>query len=240
MSTEKQREFLQNETGKIGLELTDRQVDQFLSYYESLIETNRVMNLTAITEFEDVVRKHFVDSLSLSQVMKLKSFQTLIDVGTGAGFPGVPLKILYPHLKVTLVDSLGKRVRFLTEVIENLNLQNIEAIHGRAEDLARNSRYREKFDLCTSRAVSNLAVLAEYDLPFVKRNGYFVSYKAANSEDEIKQAEKAIRILGGKIEKVDRFTLDDMGRAIIQVKKVKSTSLLYPRKAGTPAKNPLL
>lgn len=232
--------FLIEEFERSGISLSDIQAQQFLDYYEILVEKNKVMNLTAITEFKDVVRKHFIDSTSITRVLDLQKVGTLIDVGTGAGFPGVPIQILYPHLGTLLVDSLGKRVRFLEEVTAELNLQNVTCIHSRAEDLAREKNYRESYDVCTSRAVANLAVLAEYDLPFVKKNGYFISYKSADSSEEIKQSERAVRILGGRIEQVETFELYDMGRTLVKVKKIKPTPAVYPRKAGTPSKKPLL
>jgi 16S rRNA (guanine527-N7)-methyltransferase len=239
MTIEKKKNLLTAEAEKCQISLSDLQASQFLDYYDLLVETNKVMNLTTITDFPDVVRKHFMDSLSVQNVINVNKADSLIDVGTGAGFPGVPIKIMYPHLKVTLVDSLGKRVRFLEQVVEKLNLENVNCIHSRAEDLARNRAYREKYDLCVSRAVANLAVLAEYDLPFVKKGGYFVSYKSADSEEEIEKAKRAIHILGGKIEKVDTFELYDMGRSIVKIKKIKQTPGVYPRKAGTPSKKPL-
>lgn len=239
MTNEEKKNLLIAEAERFQISLSELQISQFLDYYDLLVETNKVMNLTTITEFPDVVRKHFMDSLSVQKVIDMNQIISMIDVGTGAGFPGIPIKILYPHLKVTLVDSLGKRVRFLEQVVEKLNLEHVNCIHSRAEDLARNRDYREKYDLCVSRAVANLAVLAEYDLPFVKKGGCFVSYKSADSEEEIEQAKRAIHILGGKIEKVDTFELYDMGRSIVKIKKTKPTPAIYPRKAGTPSKKPL-
>ena len=166
-------------------ELSKRQKEQFDKFYNILIEWNRVMNLTAITEYDEVVKKHFIDSLSVKNVINLKEVRSVIDVGTGAGFPGIPLKIAFPHLKVTLLDSLNKRVKFLNEVIFELDLKNIETVHGRAEDVARNEKYREQYDICVSRAVANLATLSEYCLPYVKIGGNFISYKSDNIEEEI-------------------------------------------------------
>lgn len=225
-----------------NITITEKQQQQFIQYYELLVEKNKVMNLTAITEWEEVVQKHFVDSLSLikTKALKEKTF-SLIDVGTGAGFPGIPLKILFPSCKVILLDSLNKRVKFLNEVIEALELKEIEAIHGRAEDIARKELYREKFDVCVSRAVANLAVLSEYCIPFVKVGGYFISYKSAKGDIEKQQAERAIKILGGEVEDIVFFELpeSEIERELIVIKKKKETKEKYPRKAGLPEKEPL-
>lgn len=233
------KDFIKAEIGKLGLEITDEQANQFLKYYEMLVEKNKVMNLTTITDFEDVVRKHFADSLSIAAHFDLSSVKTMIDVGTGAGFPGLPIKIVYPQIKTVLADSLQKRLKFLDEVIGELHLEEISTVHGRAEDLARRKEYREHFDLCASRAVARLSVLSEYCLPFVKQGGYFLSYKAGNCEQEIEEAKRAIRLLGGKVEHIERFELDGMERCLIAIRKVRQTQALYPRKAGTPSKKPL-
>ena len=226
---------------ELSIVLNDKQIQQFEQYYNILVEWNKVMNLTAITEYEEVVEKHFLDSLTIVNASHVKKIETLIDVGTGAGFPGIPLKIAFPHLKVTLLDSLNKRIKFLNEVINLLELNDIKAIHGRAEDYAKQAEYREQYDICVSRAVANLSTLSEYCIPFVKRNGYFVSYKSGSSDEEIQQAEKAVNILGGKIEKTDKFLLPetDMGRALVNIKKIKITPAKYPRKAGMPSREPL-
>lgn len=233
---------------KHGLEeliitLTDEQIEQFLQYYEMLVEKNKVMNLTGITEYEEVIQKHFLDSLSLIRVIPDIASQklTVIDLGTGAGFPGIPLKIAFPELEITLMDSLNKRILFLQEVIDALGLKKVSAVHGRAEEMASNATHRQQYDLCVSRAVSNLAVLTEYCLPFVKKGGLFVSYKSADSDAEIQEGKKAISILGGKLTSVDKFQLpdSDLRRALVCIKKVKDTPKKYPRKAGTPAKLPL-
>ena len=231
----------EQQLAELGITLTQTQFNQFDKYYEMLVEWNKVMNLTGITEYEEVNEKHFVDSLALVKALDISKVQTVIDIGTGAGFPGIPLKIAFPHLKITLLDSLNKRIRFLDSVIEELNLTDIHTIHGRAEDFARQADYREQFDLCVSRAVSNLAVLCEYCLPFVAKGGTFVSYKSADSDAEIQQGKKAISILGGKLVNIDKFKLpdSDLGRALVCIKKVKDTPKKYPRKAGTPAKLPL-
>ena len=226
---------------KLGLMLDEHQVAQFMEYYELLVEWNSFMNLTAITEFHEVCTKHFIDSLSLCKTIDCTREYTVIDVGTGAGFPGIPLKIAFPELKITLLDSLGKRVKFLNEVIERLGLGNIEAVHGRAEDFAKPQLLREQFDLCVSRAVANLSTLSEYCLPYVKVNGYFISYKSEKISDERQSAQKAIEILGGSIYDQKEFILpnSDIYRNLFQIKKVKATPKKYPRKAGLPSKEPL-
>ena len=224
---------------RLNLDLTDSQARQFMRYYELLVEKNKVMNLTAIVEFEDVVVKHFLDSLMLCKVMEAKG--RLLDVGTGAGFPGIPLKIVYPDLEVVLLDSLNKRVQFLKEVIEDLGLNGIEAVHGRAEDLARQGCYRERFDICVSRAVAHLASLSEYCLPFVTMDGYFVSYKSGDIEEELNNSRKAVKILGGKVKNVSKFQLPatDITRSLVVISKIKKTDFKYPRRAGIPTKEPL-
>lgn len=228
---------------ELNITLTDEQIEQFLQYYEMLVEKNKVMNLTGITEYEEVIQKHFLDSLSLIRVIPDIASQklTVIDLGTGAGFPGIPLKIAFPELEITLMDSLNKRILFLQEVIDTLGLKKVSAVHGRAEEMASNATHRQQYDLCVSRAVSNLAVLTEYCLPFVKKGGLFVSYKSADSDAEIQEGKKAISILGGKLTSVDKFQLpdSDLRRALVCIKKVKDTPKKYPRKAGTPAKLPL-
>ena len=226
---------------KIGITLTEKQVEQFLIYYEYLVEKNKVMNLTGITEYEEVVLKHFVDSLSIVKAVDMSKYHKLIDLGTGAGFPGVPLKIAFPNLEVVLMDSLNKRIKFLEEVIEKLGLTHITAVHARAEEGARKKEYREQFDLCVSRAVANLSSLAEYCIPFVKQKGVFVSYKSMKIDDEIKMSKKALSILGGEIKKIEEFMLPDteIGRSFVVIEKVKATPGKYPRKAGLPTKEPL-
>lgn len=231
--------LLFDETKKNGMELSDKQIAQFNLYYELLTAKNKVMNLTAITKYNDVVKKHFIDSMMISRVLDMKKINSLCDVGTGAGFPGIPLKIVYPHLHLTLVDSVGKRVNFLSEVVEKLGLEDVEAIHSRTEDLAHNSKYREKYDLVTARAVASMNVLSEYCIPYAKIGGYFAAYKSGNIEEEIENAKNAVKTLGGKIEKKDMFELYEMGRSIVLIRKVNSTPKIYPRKAGTPSKNPL-
>ena len=227
------------ESEKLGISLSDVQLEQFVKYYEMLIEKNKVMNLTAITEFDEVIEKHFLDSINLCRVLDLKAEKNIIDMGTGAGFPGIPLKIAFPNLKITLADSLDKRILFLRDVVENLSLDNIEAVHSRAEDLAKDMKYRETFDICVSRAVANLSTLSEYCIPFVKIGGCFVSYKSGEYKEELDNSKSAIFLLGGKLNKVESFTLGDSSRSFIIIDKVNCTSKKYPRKAGMPSKNPL-
>ena len=226
---------------ELGIALNDTQKQQFIAFYEYLEEKNKVMNLTGITEFDEFIDKHYIDSLSIVNAVDMHQVQSAIDVGTGAGFPGIPLKIAFPHLKITLLDSLNKRINFLNEVVETLGLENVETCHGRAEDFGHRKEYREQYDLCTSSAVANLSTLSEYCVPFVKIGGQFVSYKSGNVDNELRESEKAIRILGGEIGKVCSFVLPetDFARTLGPIKKIKSTGKKYPRKAGTPSKEPL-
>ena len=228
-----------NSMNSIGIELTNSQLNAFETYYDMLIDRNKVMNLTAITEFDEVMDKHFLDSIYLFRSIELKADYKLIDIGTGAGFPGIPLKIVFPELKITLLDSLNKRVGFLNDVIDELNLNDIEAIHGRAEDIARDKTYRASYDIAVSRAVANLSTLSEYCLPFVKIGGKFVSYKSGDCADEVDNAKAAIHLLGGKINKIDEFSYSNNSRSFIVIDKVMNTSNKYPRKAGLPSKKPL-
>lgn len=230
-----------------GINLSKEQTEKFMDYYELLVEWNSFMNLTAITDFNEVVLKHFVDSLAIFQVPVFQkrlegSDISVIDVGTGAGFPGIPLKIVFPDIKVTLLDSLNKRIKFLNEVIEKLNLENIESVHSRAEDLAVKQDYREQYDFCVSRAVANLSVLAELCIPFVKKEGYFISYKSEKIKEEVSVGKKAISILGGKTQSILEYQLpdSDMNRSLLLIRKEKNTPKKYPRRAGTPAKEPLI
>ena len=223
----------------LNINLTEKQIEQFLKYYEILVETNKVMNLTAITEFDEVIEKHFLDSLSLVRVFDLNRNVKILDLGTGAGFPGIPLKIAFPEIDIVLADSLNKRVKFLNEVVETLQLKQVETVHGRAEELAKNKKYREQFDLCTSRAVANLSSLSEYCIPFVKEGGKFISYKSGEIEEEVDQAKRAIHVLGGKLDQVYKFDLHEQKRSFVIIEKVKKTPAVYPRKAGTPTREPL-
>lgn len=226
---------------RLGISLDEEKKQQFIKFYELLTEWNKVMNLTGITEFEEVLQKHFIDSLAIQKVTDMGETDTVIDVGTGAGFPGIPLKIAFPHLKITLLDSLQKRIRFLDEVVQTLNLRGVTTIHGRAEEYARQKEHREKYQICVSRAVANLSSLAEYCLPFVKKGGYFVSYKSGNIEEELSRSENAVKILGGEIENTVYFQLpgSDIERSFVLIKKKENTPGKYPRKAGIPAKEPL-
>lgn len=235
-----QKEFLINSLSANGVACSDVQAEQLIHYYEMLVEKNKVMNLTAITEFEDVVQKHFVDSLVINRVIDLKS-QKVIDVGTGAGFPGIPLKILYPDIQLTLLDSLNKRLLFLNEVISELGLKKIETVHARAEEGARMKNLREKYDVAVSRAVANLSTLVEYCLPFVSVGGTFISYKGDKASDEITAARHAISILGGSINIYDEFVLadSDINRSLIRIDKKVSTPNTYPRSGGKPSSSPL-
>lgn len=225
----------------IGITLEEKQKQQFDDFYEMLVEWNKVMNLTGITEYEEVNEKHFVDSLSIVKVIDIRKVETAIDVGTGAGFPGIPLKIAFPHLNVVLLDSLNKRIKFLDAVIDKLELENIKTIHGRAEDYAKQSEYREQFNLCVSRAVANLSTLSEYCLPYVKTGGMFIPYKSGEIDEEVNASKKAIHILGGKLNDVIKFQLPgtEIGRSFVVIDKVQNTSKKYPRKAGLPSKEPL-
>ena len=227
---------------KMHIELPDGALELLNRYYEMLIDTNKVMNLTAITEYSEVVIKHFADSAAIGCITDMNGNIDLIDVGTGAGFPGIVLKIVYPQLSVVLLDSLNKRVYFLKNVITELGLTGISAIHGRAEDIARNKDYREKFDLCVSRAVANMSSLSEYCLPFVKVGGRFIPYKADGCDEEVKTASKAVNILGGKIRKIESYVIPDTDicRKFVVIDKLRNTSAKYPRKAGLPTKEPLV
>lgn len=227
------------EAKKINITFTEKQLEQFRIYYELLVEKNKVMNLTGITEWDEVLEKHFLDSISLIRVIDLSQNISVLDMGTGAGFPGIPLKIAFPNLQITLADSLNKRVLFLQEVIDALKLEGIEAVHSRAEDLARDKNYREQYDLVVSRAVANLSTLSEYCLPFVKIGGQFIPYKSGDIEEEVVASKSAVFLLGGKIKDTVKFELGESGRSFVLIDKTKGTPKTYPRKAGTPSKKPL-
>lgn len=234
-------QIFENKLNALSIMLTDIQKQQFDQFYELLVEWNKVMNLTGITEYDEVNEKHFIDSLSLVKAIDVNKVETVIDIGTGAGFPGIPLKIAFPHLKVVLLDSLNKRINFLNTVITELGLKEIKTIHGRAEDYAKQSEYREQFDLCVSRAVANLSTLSEYSLPYVRVGGLFIPYKSGEIDDEVRQAEKAIGIMGGKLDEIIKFQLPgtEVNRSFVKINKAKNTGKKYPRKAGLPSKEPL-
>ena len=233
-------ELLKTSAEKMGIELSQNQLEKFDLYKKLLLEWNEKMNLTAITDDEGIAIKHFADSISVLPLIENKN-ASLIDVGTGAGFPGIPLKIANDGFKVTLLDSLNKRITFLEEVKKELGITNLECIHSRAEDGGRNADLREKFDYCVSRAVARLSVLSEYCMPFVAVGGYFISLKGPDAAEEFTEAQKAISVLGGKVEKVVEITIpeSDLKHCAVVIKKIKSTPKAYPRKAGTAAKKPL-
>lgn len=234
-------EQLRKDALLFGVELDDNQLSQFYTYYEMLIEWNEKINLTAITDFDEVLKKHFLDSIAIGRVISQTDSVSMLDIGTGAGFPGIPIKIAFPNIDITLIDSLNKRVTFLNEVISSLSLTKIEAIHGRAEDFAKKDLLREKFDYCVSRAVANLSSLCEFCLPYIKVGGKFISYKSEKAREELVTSENAISILGGGNVNCDEFSLPDtdFNRTFVIIEKVKETPAKYPRKAGTPIKQPL-
>ncbi|MDD3139111.1 MAG: 16S rRNA (guanine(527)-N(7))-methyltransferase RsmG [Lachnospiraceae bacterium] len=221
--------------------LSELQIRQFITYYELLVEWNKAINLTTITDFQEVLTKHFLDSVSLIKAIDLNNVWRIMDIGTGAGFPGIPLKIIFPQLKITLLDSLNKRILFLDEVIATLSLTDIDTVHGRAEDFAKPGKLREQYDICVSRAVANMTTLSEYCLPFVKTGGLFISYKSEKVVEEMETAKKGIYLLGGKIENQIEFNLpgSDIYRNLFIIEKVRATPKSYPRKAGLPGKEPL-
>lgn len=232
-------EKMQEKSNDLGVRFLVEQTEQFFEYMNLLIEWNEKINLTAITDPEEIILKHFIDSITI--LKDIPDNSKIVDVGTGAGFPGIPLSIMNPSLKITLVDSLNKRLIFLQEVVDKLKLKNIEIVHARAEEFGQNKKYRESFDISTSRAVANLSTLSEYLIPLVKINGKVISMKAAEAQEEIDEAKKAIEVLGGTIEKIDEFNLpqSDIGRTIIIIRKNKQTPSKYPRKPGTPSKEPI-
>ena len=232
-------EILKKESKKINIKLDDKQLRDFYEYMKNLLEWNEKINLTAITDPKEIIIKHFIDSLTIMQYTKEKD--KIIDIGTGAGFPGVPIKIAKENVKITLVDSLNKRINFLNETIEKLELKNIETVHSRAEECGKNKQYRENYDIAVSRAVARLNVLVEYLLPTVKVGGCCICMKGPDCKEEINQARTAIDILGGKIKTVEEFTIPDtdLKRTIIIIEKIKNTPSKFPRKAGIPAKTPL-
>jgi 16S rRNA (guanine527-N7)-methyltransferase len=229
-----------NSLKQLGMEPHEQKLEQFMEYYRLLVNRNKAVNLTAITELNEVIIKHFLDSLCIVKVTCPVS-ERIIDVGTGAGFPGIPIKLMFPGIDLVLLDSLNKRIRFLEEVINKLCLVSTSAIHGRAEDMGRDGLHREKYDICVSRAVARLPVLAEYCLPFVKTGGSFIAYKSGNVREELDEAAGAVRLLGADIEQIEEFMLPgtDIMRTLIVMRKQKETPLKYPRSAGKAIKEPL-
>lgn len=224
-------DMLEQEVHKLGYEFSDGIYNKFMKYMEMIKYYNKRINITAITEDKEIVIKHFIDSLEIFEFEKIKDCSSVIDVGTGGGFPGIPMKILNDSFNVTLLDSLNKRIKFLNEVITELNLKNIQAIHGRAEDYGKNNKYRQKFDIAVSRAVANLRVLSEYCLPFVKKGGYFIALKGPSVDEELKNAHKIIEVLGGKIYKIKKLSIlnTDLKHNLVIIKKEKDTPKKYPR-----------
>ena len=239
MNKEEFIEKMQEKSIFLNIHFSVKQTEQFFEDMNLLIEWNKKMNLTAIIEPEEIILKHFIDSMTI--LKNIENGAKIVDVGTGAGFPGIPLSIMKSDLKITLVDSLNKRLIFLQEVVHKLQLKNVEIIHARAEEFGQNKKYRENFDIATSRAVANLATLSEYLIPLVKVGGKVVAMKASELQQEVEDAKKAINILGGKIEKIEEFNLpqSDIGRTIVTIKKEKQTPNKYPRKPGTPSKEPI-
>ena len=233
------KELMCSHGEQIDIEFGDKQLNQFYEYMNLLLEWNEKINLTAITAPEEIILKHFIDSLTINRYIEQN--RSIADVGTGAGFPGIPLKIYRPDLKVTLVDSLNKRINFLNEVIYKLNLKDINTVHSRIEDFGKDKKYREKFDYVTARAVANLATLSEYLIPISKIEGKCICMKGNDIKEEIDCSKNAINLLGGKVDKIDRFELpnSDISRNIIIIDKIKNTPNKYPRKAGLPSKEPL-
>jgi len=234
-------DILNEASNNEGLKFNASKYDQFMKYKDLIKEWNEKVNLTAIKEDEEIVKKHFIDSMKVFKFDQLKSAKNVIDIGTGGGFPGIPMKIIKPEVNIVLLDSLNKRIKFLNEVIKSLNLKNIKAIHGRAEDFAQEVQYREKFDIAVSRAVANLTVLSEYCIPYVKLGGYFVAMKGPAVEEEIKLSKNAIRMLGGRIEHIEKVQIEgsDLNHNLVIISKIAVTNKKYPRKAGIVTKDPL-
>lgn len=224
---------------KLNIPFDNEMIEKYRIYMEGIIAWNEKINLTAITDHDDFITKHFVDSVLCYHFDEYINAESVIDVGTGAGFPGIPLAILSEDKQFVLADSLNKRLRVINDVAEQAGIDNIETVHGRAEELAKNGKYRQQFDVCVSRAVANLAVLAEYCLPFIRKGGYLLAYKGPDAENEVKAAEKAIKVLGGKLRRIESVSLDGYHHNIAVIEKIKDTPAKYPRKAGTPAKEPI-
>lgn len=239
MNKEEFKKVFMEYAKKIDIDINEEQINKFYDYMNLLIEWNKKINLTAITDYNEIILKHFVDSLTINKCIKENNY--VVDVGTGAGFPGIPLKIIRDDINIVLVDSLNKRINFLNEVITRLNLKEISTVHSRIEDFGKNKEYREKFDFVTARAVAHLSVLSEYLLPISKVGGKCICMKGSNVEEELDTGKNAIKILGGKINCIDQFELpeSDISRNIIVLDKIKNTSAKFPRKAGIPSKEPL-
>jgi len=225
---------------KLGIPFDETIVEQFKGYMEGILDWNEKINLTAITDKEEFIAKHFVDSVLCYGFKEYVNAESIIDVGTGGGFPGIPLAIISPDKYFVLAYSLNKRLKVINTLTDELGIDNAETVHGRAEELAKNKHYRESFDLCISRAVANLAVLAEYCLPFIKKGGYLLAYKGPDAEEELERAAKAIKVLGGKFNRIESVELDGYDHNIVVIEKIKDTPAKYPRKAGTPAKEPIV
>lgn len=236
MNREEVISFFNEKLNENNITISDEQMNDFILYMDNLIEWNKKINLTAIKEEKDIIVKHFIDSILIEKEV---IGDKLIDIGSGAGFPGIPLKIFRNDLNVTLIDSVNKKVLFMNDSIEKLKLDNIVAIHCRAEEYAHNNKYRESFDVATSRAVANMSTLVEYMLPFVKLGGKCICMKGPNSEEEINDSKKAISMLGGEIERVEKYKIDDNDRCLVIIKKIKKTEQIYPRNQGKPLKFPL-
>lgn len=234
-------DILKQASDNESLDFTEDKYDKFIRYKELIKEWNEKVNLTAITEDSEIIKKHFIDSIKVFKFQELKNAKKVIDIGTGGGFPGIPMKIINPSSKVVLLDSLNKRINFLNEVIKELKLNDIETIHGRAEDFAQENKYRERFDVAVSRAVANLTVLTEFCLPFVKIGGCFVAMKGPAIDEEMKEAKNAIKILGGEVEEILKVDIEgsDLNHNLVIIRKLKETPKKYPRKAGMVTKNPL-
>ena len=229
------------EAGKFNIEITENQLENLVKYEEILLKYNEVMNLTAITDHEEILEKHFLDSITLCLSEKLTEGCSLIDIGAGAGFPSVPIKIVREDINLTMLDSLNKRINFLNTVVDKLGLKNAKALHFRAEEGGKNKDLREKFDVATARAVADLAVLSEYAIPFVKQGGYFIAMKGSTPEEEINGAKRAIKEMGGRIEEVKEVVLPSgINHCLVIIKKIESTPSKYPRKAGKPSKEPII
>lgn len=242
MNTDKEYyDLLNTAVGNIGLEFNSEKYGRFIKYKDLLKEWNEKVNLTAITEDEEIIKKHFIDSMKIFKFEPLKKAKSIIDIGTGGGFPGIPMKIIKPEIEIVLLDSLKKRINVLQDILNNIGINDVSTIHGRAEDYAQTPQYREKFDAVVSRAVANLTVLSEFCLPYVNAGGYFVAMKGPSVDEEVSEAKRAIGILGGKLEQVIEVEIEDsdLNHNLVVIKKVKSTSKQYPRKAGTAAKKPL-